>query len=151
MSEESQALLAALAAPEAPGDDQDIVYLGSNPRETLAHYRILFPELISYRGGLFVEKQFDQRIVDDLFDQAEFGGGESAIHQAEESLNGFGLLFEGENEEPVFDPAIAAANAEAIGWIWKRWVRETYGVDIQPVACIEGLDACYVTFRSLSE
>ena len=149
MSEESRALLDVLHPEGVEGADADVVYLGSNPRETLAHYRILFPELISYRGGLFVEKQFDKVLVDDMFDQAAFGGDNAAIGHAEESLNGFGLLFEGDApDKPVFDPVLAKANAEAIGWVWKRWIRETYAVEIDVVACIESVDACYVTFRS---
>jgi hypothetical protein len=151
VSEESRALLDALHPPGVTGQDEDVLFLGSNPREALAHYRILFPELIAYRGGLFAEKRFDQTLVDDLFDQAKLGGEDAAsiIAIAEETTNGVGLLFEGEKpDEPVFDADLARANAEAIGWVWKRWIRDTYAVEIEIVTCIEDQDACYVTFRS---
>lgn len=146
MSEESQALIKALHPPGVPGEDDDVRFYGSNQRETLAHYRLLFPELISYRGGLFVERRFDKPLIDSLFDQAEFDTGESAVATAEETINGVGLLNEGEEE---FDLAVAQANAEAIGWVWKRWLREAYAVEIEVITAIVDADQCYVTFRSL--
>ena len=50
MSEESQALVQALHPPRVPGEDDDVRFYGSNQRETLAHYRLLFPELITFRS-----------------------------------------------------------------------------------------------------
>lgn len=146
MSEESQSLLTALHPPGVPGDDDDVRFYGSNQRETLAHYRLLFPELISYRGGLFVESRFDQRMVDDLFDQAAIAGGEPDIAVAEEAINSVGLINEGET---AFDTAVARANGEAIGWVWKRWARETYDLEIDLVISVVDVDQCYVTFRSV--
>ncbi|HEY0600177.1 hypothetical protein [Brevundimonas sp.] len=146
MSEDSQALIKALHPPGVPGEDDDVRFYGSNQRETLAHYRLLFPELISYRGGLFVERQFDKPLIDSLLDQAEFDTGESPIATAEETINSLGLLNEDEDE---FDLAVAQANAEAIGWVWKRWLRETYAVEIEVITAIVDADQCYVTFRSL--
>lgn len=146
MSEESETLLAALHPPGVPGEDDDVRYYGSNQRETLAHYRLLFPELISYRGGVFVEGRFDKRLVDGLFDQAAFDTGESVVAAAEEAINRVGLMNEGEE---AFDAAVAHANAEAIGWVWKRWLRETYGVEIEVVTAISDADQCYVTFHSI--
>lgn len=145
MSEESQALLTVLHPPGVPGEDDDVRFYGSNQRETLAHYRLLFPALISYRGGLFVERQFDQQLVDSLFDQAEFDTGESMVATAEETINSVGLLNEGETG---FDHDVVRANAEAIGWVWKRWLRETYSVEIEVLTAIVDADQCYVTFRS---
>lgn len=146
MSEESQALVRALHPPGVPGDDDDVRFYGSNQRETLAHYRLLFPELISYRGGLFVESRFDQPTIDDLFDQATFGGCEPDIATAEETVNSVGLLNEGEES---FDLDLARANAEAIGWVWKRWIRETYALEIDLVISVVDADQCYITFRSI--
>lgn len=146
MSEESASLVAALHPPGVPGEDDDVRFYGSNQRETLAHYRLLFPELISYRGGLFVERSFDKSLVDGLFDQAEFDTGESPIPTAEETINSVGLLNEGEE---VFDMAVVKANAAAIAWVWRRWVRETYGLEIDVVTSIISADECYLTFRSI--
>lgn len=146
MSEDSQALIKALHPPGVPGEDDDIRFYGSNQRETLAHYRLLFPELISYRGGLFVERQFDKVLIDGLFDQAEFDTGESPIATAEETINSVGLLNEGEDDP---DLAVAQANADAIGWVWKRWLRETYAVEIEVVTAIIDANQCYVTFHSI--
>lgn len=148
MSEESQALVRALHPPGVPGDDDDVRFYGSNQRETLAHYRLLFPELITYRGGLFVEARFDQSMVDDLFDQAQFGDGEPDIANAEETINSVGLLNE---DEGSFDLALAHANAEAIGWVWKRWIRETYALEIDLVTSVVDTNQCYVTFRSIRD
>jgi hypothetical protein len=149
VSEESAALIRNLTPDGLDGSDSEIVFFGSTPRESLAHYRILFPELISYRGGLFVQSQFDQALVDDMYDQAGFGEGLADVAAAEEAINSVGLLFEGLFEdEVVFDPVLAKANAAAIGWVWTRWIRETYAREIEVVTCIEGEDACYVTFRS---
>ncbi|WP_122464751.1 MULTISPECIES: hypothetical protein [Brevundimonas] len=151
MSEASVHLLETLGSVQAPGADADIMFLGSNPRETLAHYRLLFPTLVAYRGGLFVEPAFDRSLVDGLLDQSEFDGGVVDIATAEEATNGVGLLYEGEKpDEPVFHAEIARANAEAIGWVWRRWILETYGREVEVVTAIEGPDCCYVTFRSVS-
>ena len=148
MSAESQALVEALHPPGVPGDDDDVRFYGSNQRETLAHYRLLFPELISYRGGLFVESRFDQAMIDDLFDQAVFDGGEPDLATAEETINSVGLLNEGEEH---FDLELASANAEAIGWVWRRWIRETYALEIDLVTSVVDVDQCYVTFRSIRD
>jgi hypothetical protein len=151
VSEDGADLVQRLTPEGLEGSDAEIMFFGSTPREALAHYRILFPELISYRGGLFVQSQFDQALVDDMFDQAGFDGGLADMAAAEEALNSVGLLFEGLFEGQVeFDPVLARANAAAIGWVWKRWIRESYGREIEVVTCIEGEDACYVTFRSLA-
>ena len=146
MSEESQALISTLHPPGVPGDDDDVRFYGSNQRETLAHYRLLFPELISYRGGLFVGTRFDQAMVDDMFDQAEFDSGEPDIATAEEAINSIGLLNEGEE---YFSLDLARANAEAIGWVWKRWIRETYALEIDLVISVIDADQCYITFRAI--
>lgn len=148
MSEASQALVRALHPPGVPGDDDDVRFYGSNQRETLAHYRLLFPELISYRGGLFVESRFDQLLIDDLFDQAKFDGCEPDIAAAEETINSVGLLNEGEES---FDLTLAQANAEAIGWVWRRWIRETYALEIDLVTSVVDADQCYITFRSVRD
>lgn len=148
MSEGGQALVRALHPPGVPGDDDDVRFYGSNQRETLAHYRLLFPELISYRGGLFVEARFDQGMVDDMFDQAAFDSGEPDIATAEETINSVGLL---NQDEDHFDLDLARANAEAIGWVWKRWIRETYTLEIDLVISVVDADQCYITFRSIRD
>ena len=146
MSEESAALLAKLKPKGVAGLDHDIRYLGGNLREALAHYRILFPELIGYRGGLFVEAHFDQRTVDDLLDMAQFGAGENAIQTAEQHVNGLSLA--AEDDENDFDVATAEANAAAIGWVWTRWFRETYGVEVRILTSISGSEDCVIWFES---
>ena len=145
MSQDGLDLLAALNPPGVAGADEDIRFYGSNQRETLAHYRLLFPSLVSYRGGLFVERAFDKQFVDQMFDQAAFDEGESPIAIAEETINAVGLLNEDEAE---FDVAIAQANAAAIGWVWRRWIKDMYGLDVEIMASVESADACYITFRS---
>lgn len=151
MSGDGQDLVKALNPEGLDGLDSEILFFGSSPRVSLAHYRILFPELISYRGGLFVQSQFDQRMVDDMYDRAGYDGGHADLAVAEEAINSVGLLYQAlTGDEPEFDPVLAKSNAAAIGWVWQRWVRESYGREIEIVTCIEGTDACYVTFRSRS-
>lgn len=145
MNEEGLDLLAALNPPGVAGADEDIRFYGSNQRETLAHYRLLFPSLVSYRGGLFVERAFDKPFVDQMFDQAAFDDSDSPIAIAEQTINAVGLLNEDETE---FDLAMARANAAAIGWVWRRWIKDMYGLDVEIVTSVESAEACYVTFRS---
>ena len=146
MSEESERLLATLKPEGVAGLDHDIRYLGGNLREALAHYRILFPELISYRGGLFIEAHFDRRMVDDLLDAAEFDASGNGINTAEQHVNGVSLA--AEDDENDFDVEIARANAAAIGWVWTRWFGETYGVEVRVLTSITGSQDCVIWFES---
>ena len=146
MSEESARLLTALKPSGVAGLDHEIRYLGGNLREALAHYRVLFPELISYRGGLFIENHFDQRTVDELFDGFGFDSGENPVASAEQSINAVSLATEDDQEH--FDIECARASAAAIGWVWTRWVRETYGVEVRVLSSISGPDDCSIWFES---
>lgn len=146
MSEESERLLATLKPKGVAGLDHEIRYLGGNLREALAHYRILFPELISYRGGLFMDAHFDQRTVDDLLDAAEVDEAGNGINTAEQHVNGVSLA--AEDDADHFDVEVARANAAAIGWVWPRWFRETYGVEVRVLTSISGPDDCVIWFES---
>ena len=146
MSEESARLLAALKPNGVAGLDHDIRYLGGNLREALAHYRILFPELVAYRGGLFIESHFDQQVVDEILDGSTFDAGESAVATAEQHINSVSLA--AEDDQRDFDVEVARANASAIGWVWTRWIRETYGVELRVVTSISGPDDCLIWFET---
>lgn len=144
--DDSQALLAALHPEGVTGHDHDIRYLGGNLREALAHYRILFPELVSYRGGLFIESAFDKHIVDEILDASMFDGGERGIAMAEQHVNGVSLAAEDDKQD--FNVDIARANAAAIGWVWKTWIRETYGQDVRIETSISAVDDCLIWFET---
>lgn len=144
MSEESARLVRAFYA-DGPKRLESGPFLSSAITDAFVDYRHMFPELVSYRGGLFVEANFDKTTVDDVFDMAEFGDDLSAVANAEMQINALGLFAEA--AEPG-DVAAAKAAAEGIGWVWRRWVSETYGVDIEVVASIGDEDS-YVTFRSV--
>ncbi len=131
----------AAKAVDVPHDP----FLSTTIRDALLGFRHLFPELISYRGGLFVEANFDKVTVDDLFDQAAFGDGGSIVSYAEETVNSVGLFAKAVSDG---DPEAATAVAEAIGWVWRRWFRETYDVEIEVLTTIDLKDGAYVTFRS---
>lgn len=146
MSEESARLLAALRPAGVAGLDHDIRYLGGNLREALAHYRVLFPELVSYRGGVFIESQFDQPTVNEILDAAVFDGGENAIAAAEQHINSVSLAAEDDHHD--FDVEVARSNAAAIGWVWTRWIRETYGVEVRVETSISAAEDCYVWFET---
>ncbi len=146
MSEQSARLLAALWPDSVAGHDHEIRYLGGNLREALAHYRVLFPELISYRGGLFIESHFDQQIIDEILDASAFGGGEDPIAAAEQHVNAVALS--AEDDQAHFDIEIAKANAAAIGWVWTQWIRETYAVEVRIETSISAADDCMIWFES---
>ncbi|MGA0546156.1 hypothetical protein ACO2Q1_12855 [Brevundimonas sp. VNH65] len=140
---DSVGLMKALYA-QGPQDLEDGPYLSTGINDAFINYRHMFPELISYRGGLFVEANFDKTTVDEMFDMARFGGGASAVADAEAQINSIGLCAEAVE---AGDLAAAQASAEAIGWVWKRWIKETYDVEIEVVAHIGDEDS-WVTFRS---
>ena len=146
MSEESRHLLAAVTPDGVAGLDHEIRHLGGNLREALAHYRILFPELISYRGGLFIESHFDQQIVNDILDASRFDAGDNAVATAEQYVNAVSLA--AEDDQQHFDIAIARANAAAIGWVWTRWIRETYAVEVKVETSISSAEDCCIWFET---
>jgi hypothetical protein len=146
VSEESARLLKALSPEGVAGLDHDIRYLGGNLREALAHYRILFPELISYRGGLFIESHFDKQAVDEILDASAFDAGDDAIATAEQHVNAVSLA--AEDDEDHFDIACARASAAAVGWVWVRWIRDTYSIDVRVQSSISGPDDCSIWFES---
>ncbi len=146
MSDESRSLLATLRVKGAAGLDHDIRYLGGNLREGLAHYRVLFPELVSYREGLFLEAHFSQREVDHILDGSTFDANENPVATAERHINQVWLA--AQDDQRGFDADMARANAAAIGWVWKRWIGETYGVSIQVGVSVSGPDDCSVWFES---
>lgn len=143
-AKDSQGLLKALYPEGVAGLDSEIRYLGSNLRETLAHYRLLYPELVSYRGGLFIEHLFDKALVDDLFDQSAFDAGEDAVAVAEQHINAIDLRY----EDDEFDLGMARGVAEAIAWVWPRWIRETYGVEVEVIFSVTDAEDCQIWFQS---
>lgn len=144
---ESAAMVAVMTqAVKASGVPHD-PFLSTTIGDALLGFRHLFPELISYRGGLFIEAQFDKATVDDLFDQAAFGDGGPMVSYAEETVNAVGLFAEAVVEGDV---EAATAVAEAIGWVWRRWFRETYDVEIEVLSTIDVKDGAHVSFRSAS-
>ncbi|WP_374516004.1 hypothetical protein [Brevundimonas sp.] len=142
---ESMAVVAALRQASASGPHE--AFLSTTVSEALLNFRHLFPELISYRGGLFIEAQFDKATVDDLFDQATFGDGEFDVGHAEDAVNSVGLFAEAVAEGDI---VAAASVAEMIGWVWRRWLRETYDVEIEVLTSIDKEEGAYVSFRSAS-
>ena len=144
---ESQAVVAAMHRAGEAASSPHEPFLASTISEALLNFRHLFPELIAYRGGLFIEAQFDKATVDDLCDQAAFDGGEADVGHAEDAVNSVGLIAEAVTDG---DLEAAAAVAEAIGWVWRRWLRETYDVEIEVLTSIDKKDGAYVSFRSVS-
>jgi len=144
---ESLAVVAALQRAAKAASIPHDPFLATTIRDALLDFRHLFPELISYRGGLFMEAQFDKATVDDLFDQAAFGNGEFDVGHAEDTVNSVGLFAEAVAEGDV---EAAAAVAEAIGWVWRRWLRETYDVEIEVLTSIDAKEGAHVSFRSAS-
>ncbi|WP_417233044.1 hypothetical protein [Brevundimonas sp.] len=141
----SETVVAAMQRATAVLKTPHEAFLSSTISEALPHFRHLFPELVSYRGGLFNEAHFDKGMVDDFFDMAAFGDGGSAIPEAEASVNSVGLFA---HEVEAGDREAADAVIAAIGWIWERWVRETYDVEIEVLSSIDAEDGAYITFRS---
>lgn len=141
----SEAVVTAMRRATAVLKTPQEAFLSSTISEALPHFRHLFPELLSYRGGLFNEAHFDKGMVDDLFDMAAFGDGGSAIPEAEASVNSVGLFA---HEVETGDREAADAAIAAIGWVWERWVRETYDVEIEVLSSVDAEDGAYITFRS---
>ena len=122
-------------------------FLSGAISEALPHFRHLFPELVSYRGGLFIEAQFDKTVVDELFDMAAFGDGGSAAAEAEASVNTVGLFA---HAHEAGDVEAAQAVIAGIGWVWERWLRETYDVEIEVLSGINAEEGAFISFRSRS-
>ncbi len=138
---DSVGLVRALYA-EGPQDLESGPFLSTAITDAFLNYRHMFPELVSYRGGLFVEANFDKATIDELFDMAQFGDGASAVADAEMQTNAIGLFAE---VAEGGDLAAARASAEAISWVWRRWIRETYDLEIEVVTSVGDEDS-YVTF-----
>ncbi len=88
------------------------------------YLKVLHPALIEYKGGLFIEEQFDQAVVDDILmhsDEVE------PITAAQAYVNAFHL---GQAEDALFDPGLARAIAESIAYNWGNWVRDRFGRNI---------------------
>lgn len=144
---ESARLVAALDTAHQALKGEYGPFLSTAIGEALPNIRLMFPELIAYRGGLFIAEQFDQTTVDDLFDMAAFGSGGSAVRAAEEAVNSVGLFA---HSTGPGDVKAAEAAILAFEWVWTRWLRETYGVAIEVLSSIDAEEGAHVTFHSVS-
>lgn len=130
--------LAAVPQGFDQGLDPDVASLS---HITLDHIRILFPEIISYRGGLFLAEAFDRAIVDDYVDHSD---EPDPLHAVERLLNFVSLSSEAEG----FDPRVANAVGEAIAFSWRNWLWQRFEQPIETFLVVEGHDDAGVWFES---
>lgn len=117
------ALEAAFASVDrAPEDDLLINEQGSD-RLQFEYLRTLYPSLIEYRGGLFVEANFDLATVDDILAHS---GDADPIITAQKHVNSVGLDW---GEDRV-DPMLGRAIGEGIAFAWTHWIRDRFGREI---------------------
>jgi hypothetical protein len=116
-------LEAALAAVERAEEDRLLTQVQGSARLELEYLRQLYPALIEYRGGLFVEERFDQAAVDDIFTHS---GEAEPVVAAQKFVNAVPLAW---SEEP-FDPVLARAIGESLVFAWSHWVRDRFGREI---------------------
>lgn len=105
-------------------EDRLLIQAQGSEHLMFEYLRVLHPGLIEYRGGLFIEEQFDQAVVDDILKHSEDA---EPIIAAQAYMNAFHL---GQADDAVFDPVLARAIAASIAYNWGNWVRDRFGRDI---------------------
>ena len=115
---------AALSAVSRVPEDDLLVQEQGSGRLQLEYFRELYPALIEYRGGLFVEAAFDQATVDDIITHS---GDAEPIIAAQKHVNSLGLDWVGD----AFDPVLARAIGEGIAFAWVHWIRDRFGREIR--------------------
>ena len=137
-------LEAALAAVPSGFDqalDPDVTSLC---HITLDHIRIMFPEIIAYRGGLFLADAFNRAVVDDYLDHSD---DPDPLHAAERLLNYISLS----DEAAGFDPRVASAVGEAIAFSWRNWLWQRFEQHIETWLVVEAHDDAGVWFESRTD
>ncbi len=126
MNKENQALHledAFAAVPRAEEDDL-LFHAQGSPRLHFEYLRHLYPALIEYRGGLFVEDAFDKTVVDDILfhsDEAD------PLVAAQCHVNAISL---DSAADAPFEPVLARAIGEGIAYVWRNWIRDRFGCEI---------------------
>lgn len=135
---ELEAALSAVPKGFDGGLDPDVAFLA---HIMLDHIRIMFPEVISYRGGLFLAETFNRTLVDDYLDHSD---GAEPLHAVERLLNFVSLS----DDEDGFDPRIARVVAEAIAFSWRNWFWQRFEQAIETYLVVNGHDDAGVWFES---
>jgi hypothetical protein len=113
--------------------------------QALAIAELMFPKIVQYRGGVFLEAHFEDKNVDEWLLQPGLD-----LRAVEAVVNHIHLARDQFHETPSEHMPLVRRLADILSESWPAWIKKTYGLDVE-VSASEADDDIEITLVSKSK